>query len=123
MIKKLILAACLVAAPVGALHAMKVSVFLQKAATLEKKGMRAMFTSDYRLLKNEVMTASRALRAERLAAERAGRRGAYCPPKKSGVSTSEILAGFRAIPPAQQQQTEVKDALRTVLARKFPCRD
>jgi hypothetical protein len=122
MIRKLLLAFCLVAAPVGALQAMNVATFLQKADALEKKGMRAMFSSDYRLLRKEVIGASAALRSERLAAERAGRRGAYCPPRKSGIGARELLAGFRAIPAAQRSQVEVKDALRTMLARKFPCR-
>src|SRR5687768_7048868 len=122
MIRKFVLAACLVAAPLGALQAMNVAAFLHKADALEKKGMRAMFSSDYRLLKNEVVTASAALRAERLAAERAGRHGTYCPPKKSGLTSREILASFRAIPAAQRQTVEVKDALRGLLARKFPCR-
>jgi hypothetical protein len=122
MIGKFVLAAILVAAPVSGLQAMNVALFLQKADALEKKGMRAMFSSDYRLLKNEVTASFTALRAERLAAERAGRRGAYCPPKKVAISTRELLAGLRAIPAAQRSQVEVKDGLRTFLARKFPCR-
>ena len=122
MIRKFVLAAILVAAPLGALQAMNVATFLQKADALEKKGMRAMFSSDFRLLKNEVVTATTALRNERLAAERAGRRGAYCPTKKSSLNSNEILAAFRSIPAGQRQSVEVKDAMRALLVRKFPCR-
>lgn len=122
MIRKIVLAAIFVATPIGALQAMKVAVFLEKADALEKKGMRAMFSSDYRLLRNEVTAGFAALRAERLAAERAGRRGAYCPPKKVAISTRELLASLRAIPAAQRSQVEVRDGLRSMLARKFPCR-
>ena len=120
--KRLMLGAVLVALPLGALHAMNVATFLQKADALEKKGMTALFSSDYRLLKDEVVTASTALRAERLAAERAGRRGAYCPPARSGIKSGEILAHFRSLPAAQRPRIEVKDGLRGLLASKFPCR-
>jgi len=120
--KKLVLGALLVALPLGALQAMNVATFMQKADALEKKGMTALFSSDYRLLKSEVVNASKLLRAERLAAERAGRRGFYCPPAKSGIKSNEILAHFRAIPAAQRQRIEVKDGLRGLLARKLPCR-
>ena len=120
--KKVLLAILLVVAPATALQAMNVAVFMQKAEALQKRGMTALFSSDYRLLKNEVVTASAALRNERLAAENAGRHGAYCPPARSGLSSGEILAFFRIIPAAQQQRTEVKDAVRALLARKYPCR-
>jgi hypothetical protein len=112
----------LAAAPVAGLQAMNVAEFLQKADALEKKGMTALFSSDYRLLKNEVENAAKALRAERLAAERAGRRGAYCPPPKSGFKSEEILAHFRAIPVAQRPRTDVKAGLLGLLVRKYPCR-
>jgi hypothetical protein len=120
--KKAILAALLAAAPLSGLHAMNLAEFLQKADRLEKKGMAAMFSSDFRLLKGEIQTASQALRAERLAAERAGRRGAYCPPARSGFKTSELLAHFRRVPTAQRAAMPVKDALKSFLVRKYPCR-
>ena len=120
--RKAILALALAAAPLSALQAMNVAEFLQKADRLEKKGMAAMFSSDMRLLKGEIQTASRQLRAERLAAERAGRRGAYCPPAKAGLNSRELLAHFRSVPPAQRGVTQVKDALRSYQARKYPCR-
>ena len=120
--KKLIAALLLAFLPLFALQAMNVAEFLQKADALEKKGMTALFSSDYRLLKHEVENAAKALRAERLAAERTGRRGAYCPPARSGFKSSEILAYFRAIPVAQRPRTEVKAALLGLLIRKYPCR-
>jgi hypothetical protein len=120
--KKLLLSLALVVAPVTALQAMSVAVFLQKAETLQKKGMAAMFSSDLGLLKGEIRNASKALKAEREAAQRAGRPRAYCPPAKASLNSNELLAHFRTIPPAQRSRTEVRDALRTLLARKYPCR-
>jgi hypothetical protein len=119
---KLIVAGLVLAAVPAAASAMDVTTFLAKADALEKKGMLALMSSDYKLLKGEVETASGALRAERLAAERAHQKGAYCPPANSGLNSDEILAAFRTIPAAQRPRIQVKDALRALLARKYPCR-
>jgi hypothetical protein len=102
--------------------AMPVSTFLQKADALQAKGMLALFASDYKILKTEVTNAIAQLRAERLAARAAGKRPAYCPAGDHGsLNSDELLAAFRTIPPAVAARTEVKDALRALLARKFPC--
>jgi hypothetical protein len=119
--KKIILGALLLVLPAAA-QAMDIATFLRKADALEKKGMTAMFSSDFKLLKKEVETSSLALRAERLAAPKAGRRPAYCPPPKSGLNSDEILAYFRTIPVARRPQMQVKEGLLGLLARKFPCR-
>ena len=119
---KIMLAALLAAMPIAAADAMNVAIFLQKADVLEKKGMMAVFSSDFKALKGEVEGASGQLRAERLAAQKAGRTPAFCPPAKGGsLNPKELLAHMRAIPAAQRSQTEVKDGLRSLLARKYPC--
>jgi hypothetical protein len=120
--KKLLAAILLAVVPFGAAHAMDVATFLAKADALQKKGMLALMSSDYKLLKNEIVSQSQVLRGERLAAERAHRRAAYCPPAKSDLNSNEILAAFRTIPAAQRPRIQVKDALRALLARKYPCR-
>jgi hypothetical protein len=120
-LRKILLVATLVILPVTALQAMTVAVFLQKAEALKASGMTAMFSSDVGLLKNEMKGAGAALRAERLAAQRAGRRAAYCPPEQPSLNANELLAHFRAIPAPQRARMEVKDALRSLLVRKYPC--
>jgi hypothetical protein len=122
MTKKLMLAAVLLTLPIGAANAMDVATFLAKAGALEKKGMMALFSSDYKALKGEVEAAGAQLRAERMAAQKGGRKPAYCPPAKSGLDSKELLAHFRAIPPQQRPGMQVKDGLRSLLARKYPCR-
>ncbi|MEA3051502.1 MAG: hypothetical protein QOG72_405 [Sphingomonadales bacterium] len=122
MKKKLLAAVLLAAAPIAAADAMDVATFLAKADALQKKGMLALMSSDYKLLKSEIVANSQVLRNERLAAERAHRRAAYCPPAKSDLNSNEILAAFRTIPAAQRPRIQVKDALRALLARKYPCR-
>ncbi|MEA3008579.1 MAG: hypothetical protein QOJ91_271 [Sphingomonadales bacterium] len=118
---KLLAALLLASVPVAA-NAMDVATFLAKADALQKKGMMALMSSDYKLLKNEIVAQSQVLRSERMAAQRAGRKPAYCPPAKSGLGSGEILAAFRTIPVAQRARIQVKDALRALLARKYPCR-
>lgn len=122
MNKKLILAAVALTMPAAAANAMDVATFLAKADGLEKQGLLALASSDYKLLKAEVQNASTQLRAERVAAQRARRKPAYCPTEQAGLSPSEIVAHLRTIPPPQRRRTQVKDALRSLLARKYPCR-
>ncbi|MDB5670049.1 MAG: hypothetical protein JWO25_1008 [Alphaproteobacteria bacterium] len=119
--RKFVLVALLAAVPASA-QAMDVASFLAKADPLMKKGMMAIFSSDYKVLTSEIQTESAALRSERLAAKAAGRPQAYCPPEKSGLTVDEIMKGMHSIPAAQQPRVEVRDALRALLGRKFPCR-
>jgi hypothetical protein len=120
---KLLTAALLTIAPLTAGYAMNIDTFLQKAAALEKKGMTALFSPDLKLLKREIEGAAGQLKAERDAAVKAGTKTAYCPPSAKGsLDSKEVLTHFRAIPAAQQARTPVKDGLRSLLARKYPCR-
>lgn len=114
-----------IAAAVGAssASAMPVSTFLTKADGLKAKGPLALLSGDYKLLKNEVSNSMNSLRAERLAAPKLGKRPAYCPTQQSGgMDVDEILSAMRAIPAPQRERTEVRDALRSHLARRFPCK-
>ena len=124
MRRKLLALAVAVVVPVTALQAMTVETFLQKADALKARGMGALFSSDIRLLKNEVTGSVQRLRSERQAALKAGRRPAYCPPegqRRSGLNSDELLSHFRSIPPAQRQRMEVREGLQSLLARKYPC--
>jgi hypothetical protein len=116
-----IVAAALVALLAGPAAAMDVATFLDKAEALQRKGPLALLSGDVKLLMGELNGASKALRAERLAAKAAGRTPAYCPPETGRLSSGEILTAFQAIPPAERAGTEVKDALRSLYARRFPC--
>lgn len=118
---KYAVAALVTVAPLTALQAMPVSEFLTKANALEKRGAMAIFSSDLKLLKKEITDAAGQLRAERAAAQRAGRKPAYCPPAAKGsLDSKEILAHFRAIPPARRGMP-VRDGLRSLFVRKYPC--
>ena len=122
MMVRMTIAAAIFAATAPA-SAMPVSAFLAKAEALKKKGPLALFSSDIKLLTNQVKADAGALRTERLAAEGAGKRGAFCPPA-GGVKLSDkdVMQAMEAVPPARRGQTSTKDALRAYMARRFPCR-
>ncbi len=122
MSRKLLVAALAVIVPIGALQAMTVAAFLEKADALQARGMMAMFSSDVGLLKGEVTSAGTALRAEVASARSAGRPPAFCAPERVRMTSTELLAFFRSIPPAQRQRLEVRDAMRFYMVRRFPCR-
>ncbi len=109
-----------VAAPASA---MSVQAFLTKAEALKKKGPLALFSSDMKLLKNQILADAGELRTERLAAAAAGRATAFCPPEGGiKLSDKDIVAAMEAVPPAQRASTHTKAALRTYFSRRFPCR-
>jgi hypothetical protein len=101
-------------------QSMPVSEFLAKAEALQRKGPLALFSSDIGKLKAEVQNSGKALRAEQEAARNAGRTPATCMPAKAAVSSNELLAHLRTIPPAQRG-IPVKAAFASLLARKYPC--
>lgn len=102
---------------------MSVATFLGKAESLKKKGPLALFSGDIKLLMNRIKGDAAALRSERLAAEAAGNRPAFCPPA-GGVKLGDkdIIVAMEAVPAAQRSRTSTKDALRVYMARRFPCR-
>lgn len=104
----------------AAAQSMPLSTFLAKAAALEKKGAMAIFSGDLKLLQKEGMAAGKAIRADQLAAVKAGRKPATCLPAKASIGTGETLAYFRAVPPAQRGMT-VKTALTGLMNKKYPC--
>jgi hypothetical protein len=111
-----------VAAPAAAAAPMDVATGLAKAEALQKKGMLALLSPDMRVLNDEVRGDIGALGREAKAEKAAGRKPAFCPPESARFSSNEIVDALRAVPPAARPRTSVKEALRTFLARKFPCR-
>ena len=122
--RKLALLLVLAVAPASAANAqnMPLNQFLAKATALEKKGPLALMSSDLGRLKKEIENSAKQLRGERLAAKAAGRPQAFCPPEKGGsMNSNEILRYFRSIPPAQRERMRTKDAMRSLMVRKYPC--
>jgi hypothetical protein len=123
--RKVALGLLIALAPLSAASAqnMPLNQFLDKATALEKKGPMALLSSDMGRLKKEMQASGKALGAERRAALKAGKTPAFCPPEKqAGFSPREILGHFRSIPAAQRARMSTKDAFRSLLANRYPCR-
>lgn len=101
--------------------AMDVATFLAKVEALERMGLRAAFSSEGRLVTDEINSSNNALRSERLAAQAGGRRPAYCPDLHPRATSTEIVTALRTIPAARSSQVEVRNALRAFYARRYPC--
>lgn len=111
----------LLAAPAQAAgEGMTVGEFLSRVDALQKKGVAALFSSDIALLKKEVTASAVQLRESQEAARHAGRKPATCMPEKASVSSNELLAHFRAVPPAQRGMS-VTEGFTGLIRKKYPC--
>ncbi|QIL03162.1 hypothetical protein G7078_10490 [Sphingomonas sinipercae] len=115
------LVAAVWAAPASA-QSMRADIFLQKADALAAKGPLALLSGDMGKLKAEMRGSAEQLRAERLAAVKAGQKPVYCPPAQQGnLGVSEILDHFRSIPVAERSRMTTKDAFKRLMMKKYPC--
>jgi hypothetical protein len=99
---------------------MLVSQFLSKADALKKKGPLALLSGDIKVLKAQIQNSAKGLRADEIAAAKAGRQPVTCMPKQIALNSDEILGHFRSIPPAQRNLT-VKAAFAGLMQKKYPC--
>lgn len=107
--------------PVAA-NAMSVSDFLAKADALKARGFLAIGSPDINLLKSEIETASKQYRDSLAAEIAAGRKPSSCPPPKgtAKITSNDLIASFRAIPPAQRR-TNVATAFAAMMKKRYPC--
>ncbi len=119
--KKLALAVGLAATLLAsAAQAMTVQEFLATAARIPRNPT-ALLRADTRRLMDEFKGSARAIRAEQVAARRAGRTPATCMPDRMSLSPDEILGRFNSIPAARRGSLSVTDALREWMAERYPC--
>lgn len=96
-----------------------VATFLAQADRLMHRGPLAF--REMRALMGQIERSNATLRAERQAAERQGRRPAFCPDPARPATPREIFRALQAVPVSQRANTSVTDALRTFYARRYPC--
>ncbi len=111
------------AGPALAQH-MNADSFYQRAVALKKKGALAMFSAgEVRALMKEVKAAGTLVKQTRIAAEKAGGKGRYCPPKGSKrMSSDEYLKVLGAMPVAERKSIDLAEATTRMMEKKFPCR-
>lgn len=113
-------AIALLAAPAGA-SAMPVSTFLVKADSLKAKGPFALFSSDLKLLSNQVKADFAQILSDHAAAKKAHRATDFCPPASVNLTDKDIVAAMQAVPPAARARTDSREALRGLMVRRYPC--
>lgn len=97
--------------------------FYQSAMKLKRKGPIAIFSrGEIKRLVNEIKVAGEKVKETRLAAERNGGKGRYCPPKNSSrMGADEYLKGLSTIPQAARRTIDLVEATTRILEKKFPC--
>jgi len=113
-----------VCAPASAAMVINAEEFYQRAIKVKKRGPLALLSmKEVKLLVNEVKIAGAKVKETRLAAERAGKKGRYCPPPETKrMGHEEYVAGIGAIPQAERKKIDLIEATTRMLAVKFPCR-
>ncbi len=113
-----------VCAPASAAMVINAEEFYQRAIKVKKRGPLALLSmKEVKLLVNEVKIAGAKVKETRLAAERAGKKGRYCPPPETTrMGHEEYVAGIGAIPQAERKKIDLIEATTRMLAVKFPCR-
>ena len=112
-----------VALPAGAASAqtMPVAEFLAKVAAYEKSGPAAVTPEELEALKAEIGNSSKAVRAEQVAADKAGRKLAFCLQAKASMTSDELVAYFNTSPAAERAMP-VGEAFRGFVTNKYPCK-
>ena len=111
------------AAPAAA-QKMNAEDFHRRADALHKKGSRALLAmGEIRVLTKEVRAAGELIRSRRIAAEKAGEKPRYCPPKGANrrMDTEEFMNRLSAIPRPERQTIDMAEAMNRILATKHPC--
>ena len=113
-----------VCAPASAAMVINAEEFYQRASKVKKRGPLALLSmKEVKLLVNEVKIAGARVKETRLAAEREGKKGRYCPPPQSKrMGHEEYVAAIGAIPQAERRKIDLVEATTRVMTAKFPCR-
>ena len=123
---RMLIAAVLLTATTPALaQNMNADEFHRRAIALQQKGGRALLAmGEIRALTKEARRAGETVRANRLAAEKAGQNGRYCPPKGAPrMGSEEFLKRLTAIPQEERAKINMMEAMNRILAVKFPCKE
>ena len=99
--------------------------FYQRAIKVKKRGPFALLSmKEVKVLVNEVKVAGARVKETRLAVEKTGKKGRYCPPPETKrMGHEEYVAGIGAIPQAERRKIDLIEATTRMLAAKFPCKD
>lgn len=103
---------------------MPLPIFMERADKLQGKGPLAIFSrGEISALQTEMQGANKAVIADYQANKKSGAKQAFCPAKgdKYQLGVQELMNQLRAIPAAQARSMTTKDAMRHLIAKRFPC--
>lgn len=101
-------------------QAMTAAEWMQRWDVLRRQGPAAMKSPELRVLQTAIGEAAGAYRAEVKAAQAAGRVPRSCPPARVSVSSEDVTAELRKLPPALLA-SELRIAFAAVMDRRYPC--
>jgi hypothetical protein len=108
----------------GGAQAASVADFLARADRAKAGGMFAVFSSESRALKEELLAGIKQYGAERKVAKAKGSTALGCPPERFGfkLDGAEFVAALRAIVPVSQQaSTSFQAGVNAYMRQRFPC--
>jgi hypothetical protein len=105
----------------SASFAMDAETFYRKGVVLQRQGVVAITSSDLQPLMDEIKAASKSLKLENDRAKLAGK-PLFCPPTSNQMTPDQLLAEFGRIPANRRKLMSVRQALREIAIRKYPCR-
>ena len=102
---------------------MNADTFYQRAIKLKKKGALAMFSAgEVKALLREVKASGNLVKQTRIAAEKAGGKVRYCPPKGAKrMGSDEYLKELGAMPVAVRKSIDLAEATTRMMEKRFPC--
>ena len=111
-------------APAASAQSMNAQSFYQRATSLQKKDVLAIFSGgEIKALMNEGQAAGKAAGAAYDANRRAGRPTRFCPPPgKREMGSDEYMKRLAAIPAAERARIDMTEATTRILIAKFPCK-
>ena len=100
---------------------MPADAFLKKADALRARGPIALFSPDLKRLQAAAENAGDELHKEHDAELVAGGHKNYCSPASTYLRPRELLQGLHAIPAEKLEHMDIKQAMRAIFERNYPC--
>ena len=100
---------------------MPANIFLKKADALRARGPLALFSADLKTLQFEAEAAGDELHDEHAAQLASHQPTDWCAPVTKYLAPRELIEGMHALPSAELDQMDIKQAMRVIFTRDYPC--
>ncbi|RJF93934.1 hypothetical protein [Sphingomonas cavernae] len=98
-----------------------VADFLARAQAVRKLGDAAAASPEFAAIKAEVAAITRAYRADLARQKAAGQPAHSCPPDRSGLTSSNLMADLNQVPVELRATTDVKSVYYAMMKKRYPC--